>query len=46
MQWERSTGKRNTCRVLIQKPEGKRPLGRPKHRWNNPITMDLKDGMP
>jgi hypothetical protein len=45
MQWERSTRKRNTCRVLIQNPEGKRPLGRPKHKWNNPITVDLKDGM-
>jgi DNA invertase Pin-like site-specific DNA recombinase len=31
MQWERSKRRRNTCRVLIQKPERKRPLGRPKH---------------
>ena len=26
----------------IVKPTGKRPLGRPKHRWENNITMDLK----
>jgi len=33
---------KNTHSVLIQKPEGKRPLGRPKHRWNNSIKVDLK----
>jgi hypothetical protein len=25
--------KRNAYRILMRKPEGKRPLGRPKHRW-------------
>jgi hypothetical protein len=25
--------KRNTYRLLVGKPEGKRPLGRPRHRW-------------
>ena len=25
------------------KPEGKRPLGRPRHRWENNIKMDLKE---
>jgi len=28
-------------RVLVGKPEGKRPLGRPRHRWENNIKMDL-----
>jgi hypothetical protein len=26
-----------------QKPEGKRPLGRPWHRWDNNIRMDLRE---
>jgi hypothetical protein len=25
--------KRNACRLLVGKPEGKRPLGRPRRRW-------------
>jgi len=28
-------------RVLVGKPEGKRPLGRPRSRWENNIKMDL-----
>jgi hypothetical protein len=28
-------------RVLVRKPEGKRPLGRPRHRWEDSIKMDL-----
>jgi hypothetical protein len=32
--------KRNTYRLLVGKPEGKRPLGRPKRRWVD-IRMDL-----
>jgi hypothetical protein len=32
---------RNVYRVLIGKPEGKRPLGRPRHRWEDGIRMDL-----
>jgi hypothetical protein len=28
-------------RVLVGKPEGRRPLGRPRHRWENNIKMDL-----
>ena len=28
-------------RVLMGKPEGKRPLGRPRHRWEDNIKMDL-----
>ena len=30
-------------RVLVGKPEGKRPLGRPRHRWEDNIKMDLKE---
>ena len=29
-------------RVLVGKPEGKRPLGRPRSRWEDNIKMDLK----
>ena len=30
-------------RVLVGKPEGKRPLGRPRSRWEDNIKMDLQD---
>jgi hypothetical protein len=33
--------KRNAYRILVGKTEGKRPLGRPRHRWVNNIKMDL-----
>jgi hypothetical protein len=33
--------KRNACRLLVGKPEGKRPLGRPRRRWVDNIRMDL-----
>jgi hypothetical protein len=33
--------KRNVCRLLVGKPEGKRPLGRPRRRWMDDIKMDL-----
>jgi hypothetical protein len=33
--------KRNTYRILLGKPEGKRPLGRPRRRWVDNIIMDL-----
>jgi hypothetical protein len=29
--------------VLMGKPEGKRPLGRPRHRWEDGIRMDLRE---
>jgi len=32
---------RGVHRVLVGKPEGKRRLGRPRHRWDNNIKMDL-----
>jgi hypothetical protein len=33
--------KRNACRLLVGKPEGRRPLGRPRRRWLKNIRMDL-----
>ena len=34
--------KRGAYRVLVGKPEGKRPLGRPRLKWEDYIKMDLK----
>jgi hypothetical protein len=34
---------RNVYRVLIRKPKVKRPLERPRHRWEDGIKMDLTD---
>jgi len=34
---------RRVHRVLAGKPEGKRPLGRPRHRWEDNIKMDLQE---
>ena len=34
---------REAYRVLVGKPEGKRPLGRPRHRWVDNIRMDLQE---
>ena len=34
---------RGVCRVLVGKPEGKRPLGRPRRRWVDNIRMDLQE---
>jgi hypothetical protein len=33
--------KRNVYRLLVGKPEGKRPLGRPRRKWIDSIKMDL-----
>jgi hypothetical protein len=33
---------RNAYRTLVEEPEGKRPLGRPRHRWEYNIEMDLR----
>jgi hypothetical protein len=30
---------RKACRILVGKPEGKRPLGRPRHRWEDNVKM-------
>jgi hypothetical protein len=34
---------RNVYRVLVAKPEGKRPLERPRRRWKDGIKMDLRE---
>jgi hypothetical protein len=36
--------KRNTYRLLVGKPEGKRPLGRPRRKWVDNIRIDLGRG--
>jgi hypothetical protein len=33
---------RDVYRVLVGKPEGKRPLGRPRRRWEDIIRMDVQ----
>jgi len=38
----RMGAKRGAYRVLVGKPEGKRPLGRPRRRWVDNIMMDLQ----
>jgi hypothetical protein len=45
MRWvgHRVGEERNVYRVLMGKPEGKRPLGRPRRRWENRIRMDLRE---
>jgi hypothetical protein len=35
--------KRNAYRKLVGKPEGKRPLGRPRHKWVDNIRRDLRE---
>jgi hypothetical protein len=35
--------KRNAYRILVVKPESKRPLGRPRRRWVDNIKMDLRE---
>jgi hypothetical protein len=34
---------RGVYRILVGRPEGKRPLGRPRYRWENNIKMDLRE---
>jgi hypothetical protein len=36
--WER-----NVYRIFVEKPEGRRPLGRPRGRWEDGIRMDLRE---
>ena len=47
LRWEghvaRMEQSRNAYRVLVGKPERKRPLGRPKRRWEDNIKMDLRE---
>jgi hypothetical protein len=35
--------KRNAYGILVGKPEGKKPLGRPRHRWMDIIKRDLRE---
>jgi hypothetical protein len=35
--------RRGKCRVMVGKPEGKKPLGRHKSRWEDNIKMDLQE---
>jgi hypothetical protein len=37
------SGMRNASRILTGRPEGKRPLGRPRHRGEDNIRMDLRE---
>jgi hypothetical protein len=47
MRWARHVARlgegRNMYKVLMGKPEGKRPLGRPRCRWEDGIKMDLRE---
>jgi hypothetical protein len=38
-----TNGAKNTYRIFVGKPEGKRPLGRPRRRWVDNIKMDLRE---
>jgi hypothetical protein len=35
--------KRNPYKILVGKPEGRRPLGRPRRRWVDNIKMDIRE---
>jgi len=47
MRWARHVAcmgeRRGIYRVLVGKHEGKRPLGRPRHRWEDNIKMELQE---
>jgi hypothetical protein len=34
---------RSTCKILVRKREGKRPLGRPRRGWEDNIRIDLRE---
>jgi hypothetical protein len=40
---ERMGDKRNSYRILVAMPEGKRPQGRPRRRWFDNIRIDLRE---
>jgi hypothetical protein len=46
MRWARKVtrmgAKRNSYRIMVGKPEGKRPQGRPRRRWVDNIKIDLR----
>jgi hypothetical protein len=39
----RAWGLSGAYNILVGRPEGRRPLGRPRHRWKDNIKMDLKE---
>jgi hypothetical protein len=47
MRWARHVARmvegKDVYRVLVGRPKGKRPLGRPRHRWEDNVKMDLRD---
>jgi hypothetical protein len=44
LRWAGHVGKRKGAyRALVGKPEGRRPLGRPRHKWEDNIKMDLRE---
>ena len=44
MNWAHSKhGGKNTCRVLVGKPEGKRPVGRTRGRWEDNIKTHVRE---
>ena len=40
---ERMGESRGVYGVLVEKPKGKRPLGRPRHRWEDNIKIDIQE---
>jgi hypothetical protein len=41
--WHECREKRNAYRILVGKPEGKRPLARTRRRWVDNIKMDIRE---
>jgi hypothetical protein len=41
--WHAWECERKVYKVLVGKPEGKRPLGKPRRRWEDGIRMDLRE---
>jgi hypothetical protein len=41
--WGRGGERRSAYRALVGKPEGRRPLGRPRRRWEDNIKKDLRE---
>jgi hypothetical protein len=47
MRWAVQTAgmgeRKGVSKVLVEKPEGKRPLGRPRRRWDDNIKIDIQE---
>jgi hypothetical protein len=39
----RMAEKSSACRILVRKPQGKRPLRRPRHRWEDSIKIKIRE---